>query len=144
MVLIRSFLSFNHFSNWRLFIFFYRRLAKVELISVFILLDEEDEVGSLQRSQDGSNSIDHILQLDTFLFDLIFYIFKVVDQRLKQKFLLLQKLSLALYLPLLFFCQIQSVLQLDEPLIFLLLLTAKQMPSFRGRPHHVAMQGREA
>jgi len=69
-----SLLSLHYLSqSW--FILVNCRFTKIQLFSVFIFLYEQYEVGGLERSQNISNSIDHILQLNTLLLDVIFNIF---------------------------------------------------------------------
>ena len=101
-------------------------------------------MGCLQRCQNRSYSINHVLQLNALLLNIIFYVLQIFDQRLQQTFLLLQKLPLALYLLLLLLRQIQRIFQLQKPLIFItLLLISEEVFALRGRPHHVSVQGRQ-
>lgn len=84
----QSTISFDNFPHFGFFLVD-SGLTKVELFSVFIFLNEQNEVGSLQRSQDRPYAIYHILQFYAFLFDLIFDVFEVMNQCLKEILLFL-------------------------------------------------------
>jgi hypothetical protein len=89
-------------------------------------------VGGLEGSQDRPDSVYHVLKLDALLLNLVLYVLQVVDQRLQQVLLLLQKLTLRLDLLLLLLRQTESVLQLQEPLVFAGVILAKEVASLRG------------
>jgi len=137
----QSTISFDNFPHFGFFLVD-SGLTKVELFSVFIFLNEQNEVGSLQRSQDRPYAIYHILQFYAFLFDLIFDVFEVMNQCLKEILLFLQKLSFGLNLFLLFLWQVQSASQFHKPLVFVHVIIIEQMPAFWGRPHHIPVKSR--
>jgi len=134
-----SIFSFDDFPQGG-FIFINCGLTKVQFLSVLIFLDEKNEMRCLEGSEYLSNAVDHVLQLDTLLFDVVLYLLQISNQLLQQLLLLLQKLPLPLDLPLLLLTQIQRIAQLDEPLVVVLLVAAEQMPSLGRRPHHVPVE----
>lgn len=88
-------LPFNCFPQGRLFLV-NSSLTKIELLPILVLLNEEDEVCGLKRGQDLSDTVDHVLKFDAFLFDIVLDILQITYQLLQQLLLLLEKLSLAL------------------------------------------------
>lgn len=141
-------LTFDHFSERLLLLILHvGRIAEIQFFSVFVFLDEEDEMGALDWGQDTSDAIDDIVQLDTLTLYLVLDFSELFNQTLEGFLLLPQKLLFILNLSFLFLGQIQSIFELLKPLLLFslpLLIFSKQMFLLSRTPHHVTMESRQA
>lgn len=101
-------LPFYCFPQSRLFLI-NSRLTKIELFPILVLLNEEDKVCGLKRSQDFSDAIDHVLKLDALLLDIVLDFLQITYQLLQQLLLLLQELPFALDLAFLLLTKVQRI-----------------------------------